>query len=187
MLRHALALFLVLVSVSPEAQAEAVPDTKPSLELTGRVVDAADLLDDAAEERITAKLEEAERDYGPQLVVATTSSLGGRSIDEYTIDLARSWGIGDKVRNDGLVLLVAPVERKVRIEVGFGLEATFTDEFAAEVLDQDVLPAFRASQMARGIEAGVDRLIAKMKLAPTVPATEPANDNAAPAAKDDAA
>lgn len=187
MLRHALALFLALVSVSPNAQAEAVPDTKPSLELTGRVVDAADLLDDATEERITAKLEEAERDYGPQLVVATTPSLNGQSISDYTIDLARSWGIGHKARNDGLVLLVAPVERRVRIEVGYGLEGTITDEFAADVLNKDVLPAFREDQMAKGIEAGVDRLIAQMKRSPTILTNDPANDSAAPAAKDDAA
>lgn len=179
-MRHALALILTLVSAPLYAQADTVPDGTPALELTGRVVDAADLLDSATEERIETKLEGVEHSYGVDFVLVTTPSLNGQSIENYAIDLARSWGIGGEAGNNGLVLLVAPTERRVRIEVGIGLEDMFTDEFAGIVLDNDVLPAFRAEEMVKGINAGVDRLIEKMKAAPTLPA----NDNASPIAED---
>ncbi|MGC1468992.1 MAG: TPM domain-containing protein, partial [Sphingorhabdus sp.] len=100
-----------------------------------------------------------------------------------SFDLAQSWGIGHKERLDGLVLLIAPNERKVRIEVGIGLEGSFTDELAGQILRESILPQFREGNIAGGIEAGVDRMIAKMKSVSTLPA----NDNAAPDAKDEAA
>lgn len=172
-----------MILVSACSQVETMPKPKPLLELTGRVVDKADLLDLDTEKRIETKLADAERRYGPQLVVATTPSLEGREIEDYSFDLAQSWGIGDKERLDGLVLLVAPNERKVRIEVGFGLEGSFTDEYAGQILRETILPQFRDGNLAEGIEAGVDRMIAKMKAVPTLPA----NDNAASDAKDEAA
>lgn len=131
----------------------------PALELTGRVVDAADVLSGSAEERLNTKLEALENDTGVQLVVATTPSLGGFLIDDYSLDLANDWGIGSAERNDGLLLLVAPNERKVRIEVGRGLEASVKDEEAAEIIRDDIVPSFSKEDYDSGVDAGVDALI----------------------------
>ncbi|MEZ5695109.1 MAG: TPM domain-containing protein [Sphingomonadaceae bacterium] len=131
----------------------------PALELTGRVVDAADIIATPVEAQLTSQLEQLEADTGVQLVVATTPSLEGKDILVYSVDLARAWGIGDAKRNDGLMLLVAPNEREVRIEVGYGLESTVKDEEADEILQQAVLPEFRKGSFERGIMQGVDRLI----------------------------
>jgi uncharacterized protein len=182
-LRHTSILILALIFAVGCKRVETEPKSKPALKLTGRVVDAANLLAPETEARLTAKLEAAEKAYGPQMVVATTPSLGGREIEAYSIDLARAWAIGDKKRNDGLVLLIAPTERMVRIEVGYGLEGSFSDAFAKSILDHNILPLFKGGQFDAGVEAGVDRIIAKMKAVPTLPA----NDNIVPVTKDKAA
>jgi uncharacterized protein len=134
-----------------------------ALPLTGRVVDAANLLSPAQEQALTARLAALEADgKGPQFVVATTPTLKGQEIDFYSIDLARAWQIGTKSRGDGVLLLVAPNERKVRIEVGTGLEKRLPDEVCAEIIKTDLLPAFRSGDMAGGIERGVDAIIAQL-------------------------
>jgi uncharacterized protein len=182
-LRHTSILILALIFAAGCKRVETAPKLKPALELTGRVVDAANLLTPETEARLTAKLAAAENDFGPQMVVATTPSLGGRKIEAYSLDLARAWAIGDKKRNDGLILLVAPNERKVRIEVGLGLEGSFSDAFAQTILEENILPLFKGSEFDAGVEAGVDRMINKMKAAPTLPS----NDNGIPVTKDKAA
>jgi uncharacterized protein len=182
-LRHALALILVFILTGACSRVEPAPDAKPALELTGRVVDAADLLDPDTEQRLTEKLTMAQTTYGPQMVVVTTPTLKGKGIADYSLDLARSWGIGDKQRNDGLMLLIAPHERLARIEVGYGLEGSFSDEFAGQILRENILPRFKSGDFDTGIEAGVDRMIDKMKAVPT----KPVNDNPAPELKDKAA
>ncbi len=182
-MRHALALILALVLVSACSRGKSAPESKPALELTGRVVDAANMLSPEIEKRLTEKLEMAEMAYGPQMVIATTPSLNGQEIATYSLDLARAWGVGDKQRNDGLILLIAPNERQARIEVGYGLEGSFSDEFSGAVLRENILPHFGKGEFEAGVEAGVDRMIAKMKAVPT----KAANDNGIPAAKDKAA
>lgn len=134
-----------------------------ALPLTGRVVDAANLLSPAQEQALTARLAVLEADgKGPQFVVATTPTLKGQEINFYSIDLARAWRLGTNERNDGVLLLVAPNERQVRIEVGNGLEQRLPDEVCAEIIKADLLPAFRAGDMAGGIERGVDAVIAQL-------------------------
>ncbi len=145
----------------------------PSMALTGRVVDQADLLTDEAEKELTSMLANLERTSGPQLVIATTTSLNGQTIEDYSVDLARAWAIGDKNRDDGVLLLVAPNERKVRIEVGYGLEASLSDPFCASVIRQDIIPAFSDGKMEDGIFRGAARLNEKMRQVPTITA----NDN----------
>lgn len=139
--------------------ADARETETPALELTGRVVDAADILSGPAEDQLNAKLEGLEEDTGVQLVVATTRSLGGHQIEDYSVDLANDWGIGSAERNDGLLLLVAPNERKVRIEVGRGLEASVEDEEAAEIIRDHIVPSFSEEDYDRGVDTGVDALI----------------------------
>jgi uncharacterized protein len=103
---------------------------------------------------------------GPQFVVATTPTLKGQKINFYSIDLARAWQLGANERGDGVLLLVAPNERQVRIEVGKGLEQRLPDEVCAEIIKTDLLPAFRSGDMAGGIERGVGAIIAQLNAVP---------------------
>ena len=131
--------------------------------LTGRVVDGADLLSPAEEQSLSAKSAALQSEIGPQYVVVTVPSLGGRPIEQYGVQLGRRWGIGDRERNDGLMLIVAPAERMARIEVGYGLEKRVTDPFAAKVLRERILPRFAKGDFPAGIAAGSDALIARLR------------------------
>ena len=135
------------------------PAQEPSLELTGRVVDAADVLSEGYEQEMTDRLAQLETETRVQLVVATTPSLRGASIESYSLDLANGWGIGSEERDDGLLLLVAPNDRRVRIEVGRGLEASVKDEEAADIIENAIIPSFEKSDYEEGISNGVGRLI----------------------------
>jgi uncharacterized protein len=128
--------------------------------LTGRVVDQAGLLDPAREAALSARLEALEAKTSSQVVVATLVSLQGYEIEEYGYQLGRAWGIGEKGRNTGVLLIVAPNERKVRIEVGYGLEGALTDALASKIIEAAILPRFRAGDFAGGIEAGAGEIIA---------------------------
>lgn len=161
MLRVAIAVLAapILAGCATEAQEVELPASTPALELTGRVVDAADLFDAQYEDDLTRKLGRLERDTQVQLVVATTPDLDGQDIAAYSLDLARAWGLGSVERDDGLLLLVAPNDRQVRIEVGRGLEASVKDEEAGFIISDDILPHFREGDFKSGVAAGVDRLI----------------------------
>ena len=127
--------------------------------LTGRVVDAAEVLPPRTVARLTEATAVLERATRHQLAVATVPSLSGRTIEAYSLALARRWGLGRACVNDGVLLLVAPSERKVRIEVGYGLEKALPDEETARILQRDVLPAFRAGDVPGGIERGVNDIV----------------------------
>jgi len=135
-------------------------------ELTGRVVDNADILPPEAEARLTAKLEALETQTQRQLVIATVPDLQGYDISDYGYQLGRFWGLGDAERNDGALLLVAPNDRKVRIEVGYGLEGYLTDALSSIIIQNQILPAFRNGDFPGGIEAGTDAIIAQLQLPP---------------------
>jgi uncharacterized protein len=125
----------------------------------GRVVDRAGILASVDRAAIAAKSEALERATAHQLVVVTIPSLGGHAIEDYANALGNYWGIGRRGINDGVLILVAPNERKVRIEVGKGLETVLTDPEAGRIIDKAMLPAFRSNHFASGIEAGVDGVI----------------------------
>ncbi|XUU60448.1 TPM domain-containing protein [Erythrobacter sp. HA6-11] len=139
--------------------AEPPPEAEAHLELTGRVVDAADIFEPQFEAELTQTLAELEEDTLIQLVVATTPSLEGHDIADYSRELGNAWGIGDAERNDGLLMLVAPNERKVRIAVGFGLESVVTNTEASAIIEELILPHFRESNYETGVAAGVEGLI----------------------------
>jgi uncharacterized protein len=101
-----------------------------------------------------------------QLVVATVPDLQGYDISDYGYQLGRAWGLGDAERNDGALLLVAPNDRKVRIEVGYGLEGYLTDAFSALIIQNAILPRFRENDYPGGIMAGTDAIIAQLQLPP---------------------
>ncbi|MDX1704717.1 MAG: TPM domain-containing protein, partial [Altererythrobacter ishigakiensis] len=107
-------------------------------ELTGRVVDAANIIDDATEAELAQELAALEAQSQRQLVIATIPDLQGYDITDYGYQLGREWGIGDAERNDGALLIVAPNERKVRIEVGYGLEGYLTDAYSALIIQNAI-------------------------------------------------
>ncbi|MGQ4273627.1 TPM domain-containing protein [Terrihabitans sp. B22-R8] len=127
--------------------------------LSGRVVDEAEILDIQTEALIEGKLAELERKSSDQLVVVTLRSLQGYDIADYGYRLGRHWGIGQKGTNNGALLLVAPNERKVRIEVGYGLEGAITDAASRFIIENAILPRFRANDFAGGVSRGVDDLV----------------------------
>jgi uncharacterized protein len=134
--------------------------------LTGRVVDGANMLSPQTEAALTGKLEALEQSSGRQLVVATVPSLQGYEIEDYGYQLGRAWGIGDAKADNGAVLLVAPAERKVRIEVGYGLEPILTDAMSSAILQGQVLPRFKTGDMEGGVVAGVDAMVQLLELPP---------------------
>ncbi len=132
--------------------------------LSGRVVDAADIIPADVEAQLTAKLEALESQSQRQLVVATVPDLQGYDISDYGYRLGRAWGIGDAERNDGALLLVAPNERKVRIEVGYGLEGYLTDALSSLIIQNAIIPRFKADDYPGGIVAGTDAIIQQLQL-----------------------
>ena len=154
----AIALLLVL-----PAAAQNKIDFPP---LTGRVVDQANLLDPATEQALTEKLAALEASSTDQLVVVTVNSLQDQEIEDYGYQLGRAWGIGQKENDNGALLIVAPNERKVRVEVGYGLEPILTDAFSSQVIRNDILPSFRDGDYQAGVIKGVDALIAQLSLDP---------------------
>jgi uncharacterized protein len=148
---------IVLFALAPLSPALAADLTFP--QLTGRVVDEAGLLSQPARDRITGWLAQFEQDTKRQIVVATVKSLQGVTIEDYGYQLGRAWGIGEKDKNTGAILLVAPTERKVRIEVGYGLEGELTDAISSTIINQDILPAFRQGNYEQGIVAGTAAML----------------------------
>lgn len=154
----ALLLLWLLAFAGPAAAAPTFPP------LTGRVTDAAGVLPADVAAGLTSKLEALETSTGTQLVVATVPSLQDYPIDDYGYQLGRAWGIGQKGKNNGVILLIAPNERKVRVEIGFGLEERLTDGLAALVISREILPRFKAGDLPGGVVAGTDTLIAQLQL-----------------------
>lgn len=134
--------------------------------LSGRVVDQARLLQEPARVAITEKLAALEADTGDQFVVVTVTSLQDREIEDYGYQLGRSWGIGQSETDSGVLLIVAPNERKVRIEVGYGLEPVLTDALSSHIIQTEILPSFRTGGYEAGITNGVDAVIAQLRLDP---------------------
>jgi len=132
--------------------------------LTGRVVDDAHMLSPATQEKLDGELANLEAQTGHQVVVATVPDLQGYEIEDYGYQLGRTWQIGRKGVNDGAILLVAPNQRKVRIEIGYGLEPVLTDALTSLILQRQVLPQFRQGHMEQGVVAGAEALIAQLAL-----------------------
>jgi uncharacterized protein len=135
----------------------AVAQTFPAL--TGRIVDQANVISADARRTIEPKLVDLETKSGIQLVVATVNSLEGQEIEPYANALFRNWKLGEKTKNNGVLLLVAPKERRVRIEVGYGLEGTLTDALSKVIITNAITPRLKAGDFSDGISRGVDDII----------------------------
>lgn len=147
MMLRALLPLLLLWTVALQA-APAFPT------LSGRVVDEAALMSRKQAHQLTQQLAAFEKRSGIQLVVVSVDSLDGETIEEYGYQLGRHWGIGQKGKNNGVLLLIAQDERKVRIEVGYGLEGALPDAIAANIIQTRILPAFKRGDMVAGVVAG---------------------------------
>jgi uncharacterized protein len=127
--------------------------------LTGRVVDEAGLLPAADRAALTGSLADLEAKTKAQLVVVTLKSLQGTTVEDYGYQLGRRWQIGQKDTNSGVLLIVAPNERKVRIEVGYGLEGTLTDAATKLIIENAIAPRFKTGDFPGGIKSGVADII----------------------------
>lgn len=154
MKRLRLLLLLVACAVAAPTLAAELP------EIAGRrVVDEAQMMDPASEAALTRKLADFEKKGSDQIVVATIPSLDGEAIEPYANRLFRAWGLGQAGENNGVLLLVAKNDRKMRIEVGYGLEGTLTDLHSKLIIENTMVPAFRAGDFSGGISRAVDDII----------------------------
>ena len=174
-LRAALCAALLVGLPGCDARASDGPDARTQEAsdlpvLTGRVVDGANLLSASTEEALTNKLAALERRRSDQVVVVTLPSLNGKKIEQVGLSLGRGWRIGQKDKGNGVLLIVAPNERRVRIEVGYGLEPAIEDDEAARMIEDVMLPAFRTGALETGIVAGTHAIIAELDRSPLVEA-----------------
>ncbi len=157
--RYAFVCLLGLVALMLAAHfCESFAQNFPAL--TGRIVDQANVIPAQSRAAIETKLKDLEAKSGIQLVVATVSSLEGQEIEPYANALFRAWKLGQKDKNNGVLLLVAPKERHARIEVGYGLEGTLTDALSKIIITNAMIPRFKTGDYGGAIERGVDDIIA---------------------------
>jgi uncharacterized protein len=158
------ALLLILVTALSFLAAPAARAALTFPPLSGRVVDDAHVLSPKTVSDLTAKLADLEAKTGRQLVVVTLPSLQGDDIQDYGYQLGRAWGVGQKGQNNGVLFIVVPSEHKVRIEVGYGLEPILTDALSSVILQNEVLPKFRAGDVEGGVTAGTNAIIQQLSL-----------------------
>jgi uncharacterized protein len=128
----------------------------------GPVLDSANILPAATEAALDKRLRDYVASSGNALIVVSVTSLDGKTIDQYAYDLYNEWGIGDAKTNRGLLVLVAPYDRQVRIEVGCGVESVITNEAAKQVIEENMIPEFKTDDLEGGTLAGVDALVARL-------------------------
>ena len=166
------AVAIVLFAVATLASAAAQEPKFPAF--TGYVVDDAGILSSNTRAQLTQALGDFQRASHRQVVVATVKSLQGYPIEDYGYRLGRAWGVGDKGKDTGAILLVAPAEKKVRIEVGYGLEGELTDAASKQIIEQIILPAFRGGDFNRGVIAGTAAILRTLGASATaVPGQQP--------------
>jgi uncharacterized protein len=159
-----IASFFVMLAMALSLFAPAARAALTFPPLTGRVVDNAHVLSAQTVSDLTAKLADLQTKTGRQLVVVTLPDLQGDDIEDYGYQLGRAWGIGQKGQNNGVLFIVVPSEHKVRIEVGYGLEPVLTDALSSVILQEQVLPKFRAGDTEGGVVAGTDAIIQQLSL-----------------------
>lgn len=156
------ALLLMLAQAGLSAPAHAAYPPAPA----GPVLDQAGIIPDADEAALDAKLRAYNQRTGRAFVVVTVNSLDGETVETYAVKLFEQWGIGGKDTDQGLLFLIAPSERKLRFETGYGLHGIFPDVLAGRVIRDTVTPRFKAGDFPGGINAGVDSVIAQLERTP---------------------
>ncbi|HEV7507119.1 MAG TPA: TPM domain-containing protein [Thermoanaerobaculia bacterium] len=161
-----LGVFFVLLPFAATAK-----DIPP---LTGRIVDQANLLTADQKQRIETKLAAFEKETTDQVAVLTLDSLEGEALEDYANKVGRAWALGQKGKDNGVLLLVAKQDRKMRMEVGYGLEPVLTDLQTNIIQNEVIIPYFKKGDFGGGIEAGVDAILSTIQGKPFQPAPEPA-------------
>src|SRR5512145_1421703 len=146
-------LAVLLLAVSTAVLAINVPF------LSGRVNDNANMLTPAVEQRIEARLKAYEDSTTNQIAILTVTSLDGESVEEYSMKVAETWKLGKKGVDNGVLLLISKDDRKLRIEVGYGLEGSLTDAATSYIINSIIVPKFKDGNFEEGIESGVDAII----------------------------
>ena len=149
-------LLTLLVLLPATVWAQSTPEFP---ELTGRVVDRAEMLSPQVEARLSQMLQAHEQASTEQVVVVTVPNLQGYPIEDYGYQLGRHWGIGQEGEDNGALLIVAEEERKIRIEVGYGLEGRLTDADSSVIINRIITPAFRQGDFQSGIVNGAAAMI----------------------------
>jgi len=162
--RARIALAAALLAAAAAVAARDVPY------LSGRVNDTAGMIPAEVRDRLESKLAAFEKETGAQVAVLTIDSLDGEVLEDYSLKVAQTWKLGHKGADDGVLLLVAKGDRKMRIEVGYGLEGKLTDAQCRRILDDVVRPAFRNGDFGRGIETGVDAITGTIQGKDVIPA-----------------
>ena len=139
--------------------------------LTGRIVDAARLLPSDRRESLSEELADYERRSGNQIAVLILPSLEGEPLEDYSHRVATTWKLGQRGRDNGVLLLVVSQDRRIRIEVGYGLEGKLTDAVSSRIIRHAMAPYFRAGDFAAGIKAGLDAVIGALEEAGVPPGT----------------
>ncbi len=127
--------------------------------LTGRITDNAQILSDGARRALTNSLKAHEEQTGNQVAVLTTPSLGDESIEDYAVAVFQAWKLGQKGKDNGVLVIIAPKDRRMRIEVGYGLEGTLTDSIAGSIIRNSMTPRFKAEDYDGGVAAGVQAIL----------------------------
>jgi uncharacterized protein len=174
-IKHITLFFGLLLSLSALAAEPVFP------KLTGRVVDNAQMLSKVTEQNLNTQLAAQEQRTGNQIVVVTLPNLQGYEISDFGFQLGRHWGIGQKDKNNGALLIIAKEERKMRIEVGYGLEGLLTDARSAQIIQQILSPAFKSGDFDGGVKSAVSAMLLIIDgKAPAIKKTEEANKDKAP-------
>jgi len=156
--RRTFLCLVLLVAAIPSIAAAQGLQPIPSLER--RVTDAADILSADQEAALEEKLAEFETRKGAQIAVLAVASTAPEEIEQYSIRVVDAWKLGRKGVDDGALLIIAVEDRRLRIEVGRGLEGVLTDLTSNRIIDETITPLFRAGDYAGGVNAGIDRMIA---------------------------
>ena len=145
-----------LLLSSPSFAAFEVPKLKT------RILDQANLIDAASEQKINQLLAGHEKASSNQIIVVTLKHLQGYSIEQAGVEMGRAWGVGQKEQDNGIVLILAQAERKVRIEVGYGLEGVMTDAVSATIIQEYILPRFKTGDFSGGLLVGTQAIVAAL-------------------------
>jgi uncharacterized protein len=144
-------------------QWESHPIPKPDTKLTAYVTDETSTLSSEQKNSLETKLTRFDKETSTQVVVYMISTLGGESFEETSYEIAEKNGIGQKGKNNGVLLFIVKNDRKLRIEVGYGLEGTLPDALCDQIIRKEITPYFKQGRYYDGISAGVDAIIAATK------------------------
>lgn len=150
---------IVALCLAGTAFAEQIKDLKP----TGFVNDYANIIPDSQQQELEAKLQTVAAQGKAQISVVIIQTTDGEDIEGYSMAVASSWGIGESGKDNGLLFLTAVKDRKMRFEVGYGLEGALNDAKCGRIMDRYVIPQFRNGDYVGGIIAGVDGIIAQLE------------------------